>query len=207
MTSVFNSFTRNSGMTRKTRILIATACILVGTGVIFFWPEEDQPAVCVTYDGVSPSDTNRVAFTITNAHNKDLVYNCGVRVPQMPGAPPVNWISLATNNLQTSLIISVTPNHVPTNLFIPKHSAVTFYATVSTITPWRIALTRKTKGKAHGELSRVRQQLWKWAWNCGGWQISRWVWSGETFVTQYGPETLGNKPVPSQQNKTALLPP
>src|ERR1041385_3532778 len=137
MTTMFNSFTRNSGMTRKTRILIATACILVGTGVIFFWPEEDQAAVYVTYDGVSPSDTNRVAFTITNAYNQDLRYNCEVRVPQMPGAPLVNWMTLTTNSLQTNLIISVTPNHVPTNFFIPKHSAVTFYALLSTTTDWK----------------------------------------------------------------------
>ena len=181
-------------MARKTKILIAVVCILLGTTVMVFWPEEDHAAVWVM--GISASDTNRVAFTITNAHPKDLLYNCEVRVPKMAGAPLVNWVSLKTNNVQTNLIISITPNHVPTNLVIPKHSALTCYATVPTTNRWSIALTRKTKGKSHAELSRLRQQLWKWAWDYGGPRLSQWVWSGETFVTQYGPEMLGNKPAP-----------
>jgi hypothetical protein len=180
-------------MARKTKILITAACILLGAAVMLLWPEEDHAAVWVM--GVSASDTNRVAFTITNAHPKDLVYNCEVRMPKMAGAPLVNWVSLTTNNLQTNLIISISPNHVPTNLVIPKHSALTCYATVPTTNHWRIALTRKTKGKSHAELSRARQMLWKWAWEHAGWELSRWVWSGETFVTQYGPEMLGNKPL------------
>jgi hypothetical protein len=182
-------------MTRKNKIRIAVAFILVGAVATVFWPGENDAHVWVIFAGVSASDTNRVAFTITNAHPKDLRYNCEVRIPKMAGAPLVNWVSLTTNNVQTNLIISITPNHVPTNLFIPKHSALTCYATVPTTNHWRIALTRKTKGKSHAELSRLRQQLWKWAWDYGGWRLSQWVWSGETFVTQYGPEMLGNKPV------------
>jgi hypothetical protein len=169
-------------MARKTKILITVACILLGAAVMVFWPEEDNAAVWIIFDGVSVSDTNRVAFTLTNAHNKILRYDYDVRIPQRTGLHPENWMKVSTNNARTNLIIA-------------KHSAVHCYATVPSTNRWRIALTQKTAGKAHAELSRPRQMLWKWAQEHDWTRFRRWVWSGETFVTLYGPEMLGNQPV------------
>jgi hypothetical protein len=95
---------------------------------------------------------------------------------------PENWLRVSTNNSQS-------------NTTIESHAAVQCHAIVPSTNRWRIALTRKTNGKTYASLGQPRQKLWHWAQDHGWTRFSQWVWAGETFVTLYGPEMLGNKPV------------
>jgi hypothetical protein len=180
-----NAFCRPN-MIGRVKIKFAVAFILLGALVIVFWPEEDDSEATILFAGVSARDTNHVTFTLTNRFNRTLHYQYDVRVAQAQSLTPENWLRVSTNNSQTSITIG-------------SHTAAQCHAIVPSTNRWRIALTRKTKGKSFAELGRTRQKLWNVAEDMGGTRFSQWVWSGETFQTLFGPEMLGNKLLPQQQ--------
>jgi hypothetical protein len=163
-------------MTRKTKIQIATASILLAVIAGFFWFRQDRPEIVITSTGISPNDPNLISFTISN-HSK-TTFSYGLVVEE-----PTNgvWSGVQSDSYVSERRIS-------------GQSAQSFQYMAHGTNYWRLnAQYHDAFGTPFAP--EARKKLAMFAWDRKWERIYHWVYPWVEMKNSYGPKMLGHKPV------------
>jgi hypothetical protein len=167
-------------VTRKRKILIAVVAVVASAITWAAWPGEEEGGITISYAGVSPNDTKRVVFTITNNSKNTFRYMEAWTTEKFQGSP-----DLFRLNPRASVLAGYSTTNCEREAFFPGRRW-TLYAVYG-------------EGGPEPMLYRIRISAGLF-FNKRNWTgIGRRILPPSRLKFAYGPDMLGNQPVPLTQ--------